>query len=148
MMIGTYEVMPGELPTMQWTGASGGSRAGRASFLPRALNNAKQAVSRRKFRRQLLGSPHLFGEPAWDMLIELFIHACECKRVSMSELCLITDIPASSALRLVHRLRDKQMVVLVPDVTDGRRHFVELTNDTLQRVEGYFAVEERENGSQ
>ena len=133
---------------MQWAGASEVSRAGRVSVQRTVLENARQTVSRRKFRRQLLGSPHLFGEPAWDMLIELFIHACEGKRVSMSELCLITDIPASSALRLVHRLRDGQMVVLVPDVTDGRRHFVELTNDTLRRVREYFSAEEREKGSQ
>lgn len=78
------------------------------------------------------------------MLIELFIHAGECKRVSMSELCLIADVPASSALRLVHRMRDRQMVVLVPDITDGRRNFVELTSDTLRRVEAYFAREESE----
>lgn len=104
-----------------------------------ALENAKQTVHRRKSRSQLLGAPHLFGEPAWDILIDLFIHHCEDKRVSMSELCLIAGIPASSALRLVHRLCDKQLLDLVPDTNDGRRHFVALTQDTLQRLEAYFS---------
>jgi DNA-binding MarR family transcriptional regulator len=62
----------------------------------------------------------------------------------MSELCLIAGIPASSALRLVHRLCDKQLLDLVPDTNDGRRHFVALTQDTLVRLETYFSGKKRQ----
>src|SRR3546814_12120269 len=42
-----------------------------------ALANARRTLRRRLLRKQLLGNDELFGEPAWDMLIDLFIHEGE-----------------------------------------------------------------------
>ena len=38
------------------------------------LENARATMRRRMLRRQLLGAEELFGEPAWDMLLDVALH--------------------------------------------------------------------------
>lgn len=106
---------------------------------PRALANAQRAARRRLLRRQLVGTPSLFGEPAWDMLVELFIHEAEAKPVSTSSLCISSGLPMSSALRLLQRLTDAGLVTREADRTDGRRNFILLDPDLGHRLMAYFA---------
>src|SRR3546814_4636973 len=73
----------------------------------------------------IFGSPKLFGEPAWDMLIDLFIHESEGKKVATSALCLASTAPPSTALRLVNKLCEAKLLVKIDDPDDGRRQFVE-----------------------
>lgn len=107
----------------------------------RALDNARRAYRRRLYRRELIGSPKLFGEPAWDMLIDLFIHEREGKKVAISALCLASTVSPSTALRRVNDLCASGLIVKIEDPADGRRHFVELMPDTANRIEIYFGME-------
>jgi DNA repair protein RadC len=107
----------------------------------RSLDRARMVYRQRKLRRDLIGSTELFGEPAWDMLIELFIHEGEGKKLSTTALCHGSCIPPSSALRLINKLCVAQLVVRVADPCDGRRHFVELAPTTAQRLHSYFNAE-------
>ena len=119
------------------------SRAGDpTSSRARALENARRAYRRRQYRRELIGSPKLFGEPAWDMLIDLYIHEREGKKVAISALCLASTISPSTALRRVNDLCAAGLIVKIEDPADGRRHFVELMPDTANRIEAYFGAEE------
>src|SRR3546814_12485945 len=80
-----------------------------------AVDNARATMRRRILRRQLIGAEELFGEPAWEMLIDLFIHEGEGKPLSTSDLCVTSTIPMRSALRLVHKLRDAGLGDRSPD---------------------------------
>lgn len=101
--------------------------------------NAEAAVRRRLLRRQLLGNGELFGEPAWDMLLDLFINECLDKPVSMSSLCVAAGIPTSSAMKLAQRLCDAGLLYRVPDHRDGRRNFMRISPDVAHRLRAYFA---------
>lgn len=109
-----------------------------APDLGRALDRAQKAHRRRMLRRQLVGADELFGEPAWDMLIDLFIHEAEAKPVSTSSLCIASGLPMSSALRLLQRLCDTGLVTREADRHDGRRNFIRLAPDLGQRLKAYF----------
>lgn len=76
-------------------------------------------MRRRILRRQLIGAKELFGEPAWEMLIDLFIHEGEGRPLSTSDLCVTSTIPMSSALRLVQKLCDAGLVDRTPDLMDA-----------------------------
>lgn len=108
--------------------------------LPGALANARRSVRRLLLRRQLLGADGLFGEPAWDMLVELFIAHCEGATVPTGALGIGSGLSSSSAQRLVQRLVDAQLVVRAPDPEDGRRHFVSLAPDIAHRLTAYFVA--------
>src|SRR3546814_17086762 len=75
-----------------------------------ALANARRAVRRRLLRQQLFGSPEILGEPAWDMLVELFIHECEDKQISTGSLCGAVERPLSSAMRVLQTLGDAELI--------------------------------------
>ncbi len=108
--------------------------------LPSALANARRSVRRLLLRRQLLGANRLFGEPAWDMLVELFIAHCEGVTVPTGALGIGSGLSSSSAQRLVQRLVDARLVMRAPDPDDGRRHFVSLAPDIAHRLTAYFAA--------
>src|SRR3546814_4042769 len=76
------------------------------------------------------------------MLIDLFIHESEGKKVATSALCLASTAPPSTALRLVNKLCEAKLLVKIDDHDDGRRQFVELTPDTAARLENYFGADE------
>lgn len=105
-----------------------------------ALAKARRASRRRLLRRQLVGAVDLFGEPAWDMLIDLFIHEAQVKSVSTSSLCIASGLPMSSALRLLQRLCDADLVIREADRHDGRRNFIRLSPDLAHRLLAYFAI--------
>lgn len=123
-----------ELPS-----ADGGDGALGAA-LPGALANARRSVRRLLLRRQLLGADRLFGEPAWDMLVELFIAHCEGTTVPTGALGIGSGLSSSSAQRLVQRMVDARLVVRAPDPDDGRRHFVSLSPDIAHRLAAYFVA--------
>lgn len=108
----------------------------------RALANAHRTSRRRMLRRQLVGADDLFGEPAWDMIIDLFIHEVEAKPVSTSSLGIASGLGMSSALRLVQRLCDAGLVTREADRDDGRRNFIRLAPDLAHRLTAYFAAGE------
>jgi DNA repair protein RadC len=103
-----------------------------------ALENAKATLRRRMLRDQLFGAPELFGDPAWEMLIDIFIHECEGNPLPVSSLCVTPSIPMSSALRLCQKLCDAGIIYRVPDPGDGRRSFVSLAPEIAHRIRAYF----------
>jgi DNA-binding MarR family transcriptional regulator len=66
--------------------------------------------------------------PLWDMLIALLAAKRSGNQLSMSDLCLMSDAPESTALRLIHQLREKGYAEMVPDRSDRRRTRVSLTS--------------------
>lgn len=103
-----------------------------------ALDNARRVLRRRKYRREMFGPVKLFNEPAWDILIDIFIHESEGKQIPISALCHASYAPPSTALRRVNDLCDDGHVVRIDDPEDGRRHFVALTPATAELLVSYF----------
>lgn len=103
-----------------------------------ALANALATTRRRLLRLQLVGAPELFGDPAWEMLVDLFVHECARKQLSVKSVCVASTIPVSSALRLVDKLCDAGILLRTPDPFDGRRSFVRLAPTISHRLRAYF----------
>jgi hypothetical protein len=81
----------------------------------------------------------LFADPAWDMLLDLTHARLAGKRVSVSSLCIAAGVPATTALRRIGDLVTSGLATRVKDENDGRRVFVELTEDGFARMGGYLA---------
>lgn len=101
------------------------------------LSFAEFAVRLRADRRTLrhaVGND-LFVEPAWDMLLDLFITRSEAKYTSVSALCLASCVPNSTALRWIGTLEKRGLIVRRADQCDKRRFFVHLTAAALAMLE-------------
>lgn len=105
-----------------------------------AFANALSTIRRRELRRSFIGNREFFGEPAWDMLVDLFVHDCAGKPVSTSSLCIASGVPTTTALRLLHRLCEAGLVLRRRDAHDGRVQLVELTSNIRRKLLAYFAA--------
>ena len=99
---------------------------------------AEEVYRDRRRRAQHLPA-RLLGEPAWDILLDLYVAAGREQAVSVSNACLAADAPASTALRWLQHLQAEGLVERLADETDARRHYVRLTEDGMARMSAYFA---------
>src|SRR3546814_19760209 len=77
----------------------------------------------------------LFGEPAWDMLLDLYAAALEGRRLSVSSSCLAAGVPPTTALRWQRLLVERELVARVPELEENRRPSLQLTPAGYYRVE-------------
>lgn len=72
--------------------------------------------------------PVLFADPAWDMLLDLYITKSQNRRLSVTGACIGANAPLATALRYMSLLQERGLIRRLPDDTDGRRAHVELTD--------------------
>ena len=85
-------------------------------------------------KRDRLFVAGLFADPAWDMLLELYAAELCGYRVSISSLCGAAAVPATTALRWVRCLEEKDLVRRCPDANDGRRVFISLSDSAREAM--------------
>lgn len=59
---------------------------------------ARRFYRSRRLRPRVFSDDALFGEPAWDMLLDLFIAEADGKRLSVTAACIGSAVPTSTAL--------------------------------------------------
>ena len=107
---------------------------GQQSTQPASLADlARRLYSQRRRRSRHLPAG-LFGEPAWDILLDLFIAAEDGRRIPVTSACIAADVPATTGLRWLQVLENNELVERRADPADGRRTHVALT------VAGYTAM--------
>jgi DNA-binding MarR family transcriptional regulator len=85
-------------------------------------------------RRERYLPTELLGEPAWQMLLELFVQFAGGAQVSTKSLCVVSGIPDTTALRLIDKLEETGLIVRCASQTDKRVTLVELTRDGVVAV--------------
>jgi hypothetical protein len=85
----------------------------------------------------------LFADPAWDMLLDLMAARLEQNRVAVSSLCIAAAVPATTALRWIKALTDRGLLVRSADPQDGRRVYIELSDDTARALAAYLRAVQR-----
>src|SRR5688572_4851735 len=64
------------------------------------------AIYRMRQHRQDYFDSALFAEPAWDMMLDLFINKVRGARVSTTSLCLAAGVPHATGIRWIRTLRE------------------------------------------
>ncbi|MGA1799519.1 winged helix DNA-binding protein [Sphingomonas sp. 4RDLI-65] len=105
---------------------------------PVLIDVAKRLYALRKIRDQILGDA-LFSEPAWDILLDLFISDHECRQLSVSAVCIGARAPSATALRYLTMLQEAGLVERTRDERDGRRSHVQLTTLGRRRMASLLA---------
>ncbi|WP_242008252.1 transcriptional regulator [Sphingomonas ginsenosidivorax] len=100
---------------------------------------ARRLYLLRKRRDAELGNL-LFSEPAWDILLDLFISDYDDRQLSVSAVCIGARAPSATALRYLSLLQDAALVERVRDATDGRRSHVKLTTLGRRRMTNLLAM--------
>lgn len=104
---------------------------------------ARKLLAQRRRREQILGAD-LFGEPIWDMFLDLFANAAEGRQVSVSSLCIASGAPTTTALRYIATLVDRGLLLRTHDARDGRRVLIELSPMVHEKI-GHMLLSWMEN---
>jgi len=102
-----------------------------------------RALIRARRLRDQYFSGEMFADPAWDMLLDLMAARLEQKRVAVSSLCIAAAVPATTALRWIKVLTDRGLFVRSADPQDGRRVYIELSDETARALAAYLVTAKR-----
>jgi len=103
----------------------------------RAARSARAYLKARRARDNLF-PPELFGEAAWDILLDLYVSEIEERDVSITSACVASGVAPTTALRWISKLLDAELIVRRHDPYDGRKAYLTLAGDTGSRVERWI----------
>jgi hypothetical protein len=108
---------------------------------------ANSAMDQYRLRRKRTNHfpPELFGEPAWDMLLDLFIAKIRNRNISVTSACIASDVPNTTALRWLNLLEEMNLVRREQHETDSRVTWVRLTDGGFNVFIDYFEDISRKN---
>jgi DNA-binding MarR family transcriptional regulator len=98
---------------------------------------ARQLLRERR-NRSIVLSPDMLGDPAWDMLLDLFSAGEENKSIPVSSLCLASGVPPTTALRWMALMVEKELIKRFDDHRDKRRVNITLMPQTRALLVGYL----------
>jgi DNA-binding MarR family transcriptional regulator len=134
---GAEETMAGSKPVVQMMRAGGRSAC---TSSEQSITQAAQSLYRAR-RRRLQHFPSLerdFGEPVWDVMLDLFVAEREGRPVSITSACVAAAVPLTTALRWIQQLEEMKVVFREPDPTDRRRAHIRLSRSTAAAMESYI----------
>lgn len=109
---------------------------------PRQDDQALCALARTNLRARRIRNRHLprsiFGEPAWDMLLALYLSAQGEERQTISRLTKLSGAPATTASRWIDYLVRTGLATRCISPTDKRVAFIDITERGRLAVEAYL----------
>ncbi len=104
----------------------------------RARPDVAQALLK-ELRRRASFMPHLpLRDDPWVMLLDLYIRQCQGRPTSVSDACIGTRTPQTTALRWLGRLESCGVLHREADRTDRRRILVALSAETMHCLSAYL----------
>jgi DNA-binding MarR family transcriptional regulator len=95
---------------------------------------AARRLYRHRRRRSRYFDPRLFGEPAWDILLDLYIARTEARLVSTSSACIAASVPQTTALRCIMKLEDSGLVTRADAAGDERVRLVAISDGAFNHM--------------
>lgn len=107
---------------------------------PTSLRLAVSLYGIRRKRDAAADRKWLFGEPGWDILLDLFIAEQRRSELQVSSVCLDASVPSTTILRWIGRLERDGLIYRVADHTDARRRYVKLTDRGRDLMQSVFSA--------
>jgi DNA-binding MarR family transcriptional regulator len=104
----------------------------------KARNRLAEQIYNERQRRDRFFPADLFGEPAWDILLDLFVASRSNQPRSIKEVCISSRVPDATALRYIGQLAAYGLVERRPDKTDQRRKFLRLSPTGYRHMLDYL----------
>ena len=88
-------------------------------------------------RRDYFGEG-LFADPAWQMMLALFVARMARVEITHTTLCMLSGVASTTALRWIKVLVERGIAIRHGDPADGRRVKLSLSDDSAGRLHEYF----------
>jgi DNA repair protein RadC len=103
------------------------------------LVTARRILERRRLRDAEFGAS-LFGEPAWESLLELYIRESSGLSTTAAQLRAASTGPSSTSERWLKKLEQEGLVRRRAHPASNDSEFVELTDAARTSLERYLAA--------
>jgi DNA-binding MarR family transcriptional regulator len=107
-------------------------------FPRRALMEIAQGMYVRRRARQRHLPDFMFGEPAWDMMLALYVTADSEPRHTVSNVVRLGGAPPTTGLRYISALEQSGLIVRRPCDVDLRIVYLELSKKGSQAMDQYM----------
>jgi hypothetical protein len=97
-----------------------------------------QSYAERRLRDRVFNDPGIFGEPAWDALLDIARAEAGGERLAVTSACIGSCAPTTTALRHLKILEQRCLIRREGDSSDARRSFLRLTEEGRKRLGVYF----------
>lgn len=118
-------------------GAGGDLIDGPDNTLSKTSQDLSRAVKRilrfRDLRNEMFGG-QLFADPAWDMMLEIFMCDLTQQRISVSAACAGSRVPATTGLRWAKLLERRGILTRRNDPLDSRRVHLSLSEEAFTKM--------------
>ena len=102
-----------------------------------AVLAARQEYGQRRERDKIFGDS-IFENPAWDLLLDLFVMASEGKAVSMPYACSVTRASPETTAKQIAHMEESGLIRRVPHPTDPDCYYLELSDEAYRDMLHYF----------
>lgn len=102
-----------------------------------APEQVRSLIAARELRCRFFNAD-LLREPAWDMLLYLFVKELEQQRVRILDLCLASGVAESAALRWIRALEIESLVLRRTGSLDDNATWIELSPHGSAAMRGYL----------
>lgn len=99
---------------------------------------ARRLTIERRQRDKILNSSKLVGEPAWEMLLDLFYAEFVGRKISISSACIASAAPPTTALRYMAQLEKEGLIERIPSPNDRRVIFAQLSHAAFSMMYEYL----------
>jgi len=103
-----------------------------------AIEAAERAYEDRRARAREFADGRLFGEPAWDILLDLFIHQSRHEQVTVKSACVGSGASDDTAMRWLKALDSERLIQIEQDPADEMRRLVSLTPEGYESMLRYM----------
>jgi hypothetical protein len=101
------------------------------------IGQARRLYHQRRRRERFFPS-ELFGEPGWDLLLDLYVARAEGRSVSTSSACIGAAVPQTTGLRWLTILEEMGLLLRTPSAGDERMRMVTLADEAFTRMTELF----------
>jgi DNA-binding MarR family transcriptional regulator len=101
------------------------------------LKIAERMILERKHRNAYFSNIP-FGEPVWDILLDLFVAHAQERSISVSSVCLAANVPPTTALRYTAHLENEGVLERRASKTDARVFYLSLSASALEAMRTYL----------
>lgn len=100
-------------------------------------SRARSVLNSRRIRKRYFQS-EIFGEPAWEILLALYITEESDARLTMTKLAEWIEAPLTTVVRWVKALEEQSLVKRVEHPTDRRIIFIRLLETGRNALDSYL----------
>jgi predicted transcriptional regulator len=95
-----------------------------------AFNETELAeqIYRARRDRDRVFKDDIFADPAWDILLDLFVRSARNEPISISSACHGANVPEATALRYLHALTEKKYLERIAHPSDKRSTTLKMTS--------------------